>query len=130
MPRPGVPGGPPCPGARLCTAGLDGQHRVGRRSAQRQAEVAVDGLNGPDRIGDEVVVPHIAELRLVVPRPHRHEVLQAAGPQLKLVPADHLAGEPARPALGRMRGQAACRRDRHSRRPVCLDHQRVRVHGQ
>src|SRR5215510_3688879 len=39
--------------AATFAARLHGSHRVNRRSWQRDAEPAVDRLDGPDRVGDE-----------------------------------------------------------------------------
>jgi hypothetical protein len=100
------------------------------RVAQHQPEVRVDRLYGADRVRGELGVVNVEELRRVVPGANGREPLDAAGPQLQLVAADHLAGERPRPAGRRLRSQAAHRRDRGPGRPVGLDHQRVRVDAQ
>src|SRR5215470_7946942 len=73
--------------------GVHGPHGVCGLAGERQAEVAVDRLRGADRVRDELLVVHVVEPRRVVRRARGGEGLHAAGPQLELVAADHLAGE-------------------------------------
>src|SRR5215470_18520769 len=70
----------------------------GRGAAgQRQPEVPVHRLDRADRVGDELVVGHVAELGLITGCPHRGEAVKTARPRFQLVPADHLAAERRRP---------------------------------
>src|SRR5215468_4665904 len=113
-------------GALLAQPAHGGRGAVG----QRQPEVPVHRLDRADRVGDELVVGHVVELGRITGRPHRRKAVKTSRPRFQLVPADHLAAERRRPAGRHLRGQAADGRDRLPRRPVRLDHQRVRVHPQ
>ena len=76
----------------------------------------VHRLDGAQRVRDEIVIVDVAEPGRVVPGPRRGELVEAAGPRLQLVPADHLAAERGGPAGRGLRREAAHRRDRGPRR--------------
>jgi hypothetical protein len=68
--------------------GVHRAHGVGGRAGQLDVEFLVHRLDGPERIGHELVVPDVTEMGLVISRSRRHEPIESSGPQLKLVLAD------------------------------------------
>src|SRR6201998_1687023 len=67
---------------------VDVVHRLQRRLGQQEAEILVDCLDGADRIGDEIGIVDVVELRRIVFGPYRVESFQPAGPRIERVGAD------------------------------------------
>src|SRR5258708_7806887 len=69
-------------GGALC---VQAPHGVRGGAAERQPEVGIRRFDRADRVGDEVVIVDVVELRRVMLSTHGREAFEAANPQLQLV---------------------------------------------